>query len=126
MFRTQHIRLLPGAALFLLGLASGFGLSASSATVKAPTIKTILENNKVLVREIVYDKDARRTSHQRQNDQVIVFVDDAKYEVVNQDGTKETRTRKAGDVIWHNRGETAPNLANIGASRYRTIVVNLK
>jgi hypothetical protein len=126
MYPTRIIRLLPGTSLFLLGLASGLGLSARSSTLKTPSIKTILENNKVLVREMVYEKDAHRPVHQRQNDEVIVFVSDAQYEVVYPDGKKETRIRKAGEVIWHNRGETAPNLTNTGRSRYRTIVVNLK
>jgi hypothetical protein len=126
MFPTGVIRLLPGTSLFLLGLASGLGLSARSSTLKTPSIKTILENNKVLVREMVYEMDAQRPAHQRQNDQVIVFVNDAQYEVVYPDGKKETRTRKAGEVIWHSRGETAPNQTNTGRNRYRTIVVNLK
>ena len=52
MFPTRIIRLLPGTSLFLLGLASGLGLSARSSTLKTPSIKTILENNKVLVREM--------------------------------------------------------------------------
>ena len=125
MFQIHIIRLLPGAALFLLGLASGFGLSGLSSTLKTPSIKTILENNKVLVTEVIYEKNARRPTHQRQNDQVIVFLNNAQYEVVYPDGKKEKRNRKAGDVIWHSRGEIAPNLTNT-ASQYQTIVVNLK
>src|SRR5262245_43470073 len=125
MLRIQVTRLLPSAALFLFGLATGFGLSARSLTLKTPSISTILEHGRVLVSEMVYEEGAQRSMHKRQNDQVIVFVNNAQYEVVNQDGKKETRARKAGEVIWHNRGETAPNLTNIGNS-YRTIVVNLK
>jgi hypothetical protein len=125
VFQIQLVRMLPGVALFLLGLASGFGLSGRSSTLKTPLIKTILENNKVLVTEVVYEKNARRPTHQRQNDQVIVFLNNAQYEVVYPDGKKELRDRKAGDVIWHGRGEIAPNLTNT-ASQYRTIVVNPK
>jgi hypothetical protein len=112
--------------LFLLGLAAGFGLSARSSTLKTPSVKTMLENSRVLVSQMVYEKGASRGTHRRQNDQVIVFVNDAQYEVVGPDGKKETRTRKAGEVIWHSRGETAPNLTNTGGSPYRTIVINLK
>jgi hypothetical protein len=125
VFQIQLVRMLPGVALFLLGLASGVGLSGPSSTLKTPLIKTILEDNKVLVSEVIYEKNARRPPHQRQNDQVIVFLNNAQYEVVYPDGKKELRDRKAGDVIWHGRGEIAPNLTNT-ASQYRTIVVNLK
>src|SRR5262249_45031003 len=126
MSRTQITRSLHTAMLFLLGIATGFGLSTRSSTLKTPSIRTILENARVLVSEMVYERGAHRSTHRRQNDQVIVFVNDAQYEVVNADGKKETRTRKAGEVIWHNRGETAPNLTNTGNGSYRTIVVNLK
>ena len=125
VFQIHIMRLLPAAVLFLLGLVSGFGLSGRSSTLRTPSIKTILENNKVLVTEVVYDKNARRPTHQRQSDQVIVFLNNAQYEVVYPDGKREMRVRKAGEAIWHSRGETAPNLTNTG-SRYQTIVINLK
>jgi hypothetical protein len=126
MSRTQITRSLGSATLFLFGLATGFGLSTRSSTLKTPSIRTILENGRVLVSEMVYERGAHRSMHRRQNDQVIVFVNDAQYEVVSPDGKKETRTRKAGEVIWHNQGETAPNLTNTGSGSYRTIVINLK
>ena len=126
MFQILIIRLLATTAVFLIGLASGLGLSAASSTLKTPLIRTILENSRVLVNEVAYETGAHRGTHLRQNDQVIVFVDDARYEVVSPDGKKETKTRKSGEVIWHRRGETAPNLTNTGSEPYRTIVINLK
>jgi hypothetical protein len=56
---------------------------------------------------------------------VIVFLDEASYEVVYANGKKEQRERTSGDVIWHSRGEEAPTLNNIGKT-YRTVVVNIK
>ena len=126
MLRIQNTRLAAGSGLFLLGLAAGFGLSVRSETLRIPSIKTILENNRVLVREVVYEKGARRPTHVRQNDQVIVFLNAADYEVVYPDGRRETKSRQAGETIWHSRGETAPTLTNTGAGQYRTIVVDLK
>ena len=34
--------------------------------------------------------------------------------------------RKSGDVIWHDKGEDAPQLTNAGAKPYRTVVIELK
>ena len=126
MVRMKRPRWVVRAALFVSGLVFGLSLSGRSTPERTPSIKTLLENGKVLVSEVAYEKEASRPTHVRQNDQVIVFLDDAHYEVVYPDGKKETRARKAGDVIWHSRGDTAPNLTNTGEIAYRTIVVNLK
>jgi len=107
MVRMKRSRWVVRAALFVSGLVFGLSLSGRSTPERTPSIKTLLENGKVLVSEVAYEKEASRPTHVRQNDQ-------------------ETRTRKAGDVIWHSRGETAPNLTNTGEIAYRTIVVNLK
>ncbi|PYV43583.1 MAG: hypothetical protein DMG06_10015 [Acidobacteria bacterium] len=126
MFQIQRSRWVAYAGLFMMGLVFGITVSGRGSTQRSPIIRTLLENEKVLVREIVYERDSRRSMHVRPNDQLIVFLDDAKYEVVSPDGKKESRTRKAGEVIWHSRGETAPNLTNTGDITYRTIVVNFK
>ena len=48
-----------------------------------------------------------------QHDQVIVFLDDCRYERLDpQTGQKTIRERKSGDVIWHDKGEDAPQLTN--------------
>ena len=36
------------------------------------------------------------------------------------------RERKAGDVIWHDKGEDAPQLTNLGTAAYRTLVIEFK
>jgi hypothetical protein len=36
------------------------------------------------------------------------------------------RERKAGEVIWHDKGEDAPVLINLKPKAYRTLVIELK
>jgi len=86
-----------------------------------------LENAKVKVTELDYEPGKPREKSVRPADQVIVFLDDSRYERIDPDtGAKEVRTRKSGDVIWHNKGEVAPVLTNLGKTTYRTLVIELK
>ena len=86
-----------------------------------------LENAKVRVSEVTYAPGAPRERFIRSHDQVIVFLDDCRYERVDsQTKEKTVRVRKSGEVIWHDKGEDAPQLTNLGAKAYRTIVVELK
>ena len=86
-----------------------------------------LDNARVRVTELDYAPGQPREKSIRPADQVIVFLDDSRYERIDPDtGAKEIRTRKSGDVIWHNKGEVAPVLTNRGAKTYRTLVIELK
>ena len=86
-----------------------------------------LENGRVRVLELDYKPGQPRVRSIRPADQAIVFLDDSRYERVDPDtGEKTVRTRKSGDVIWHNKGEVSPQLTNLGKQTYRTIVVELK
>ena len=63
----------------------------------------------------------------RPTDEVIVFLDACKYERLDSQTKEKTiRERKAGEVIWHDKGEDAPQLTNLGAKPYRTLVIALK
>lgn len=98
----------PAAALFAVGAAK-------------------LENARVKVSEIVYEPGVPRERYIRPSDQIIVFLDDCRYERTDSEThKKEIRTRKSGEVIWHNKGEDAPVLKNLGAKAYRTLVIELK
>ena len=114
-----------GLSLFLGGALSGTALCWVWIAAKGPDPEILLENPKVQVNRVIYEEGSIRAGHTRPQDQVIVFLDDARYEVVYASGKKEIRNRKSGDVIWHTRGEEAPTLTNTG-SGYRTIVVNVK
>ena len=68
-----------------------------------------------------------RERYIRPTDQVIVFLDDCKYQRIDsKTGEKTVRERKSGDVIWHDKGEDAPVLTNLGTKPYRTLVIELK
>jgi hypothetical protein len=86
-----------------------------------------LENPRVRISEIDYAPNQPRPRYIRPTDQVIVFLDDSRYQRVDSaTGAKEIRERKSGDVIWHNKGEDAPVLTNLGTKPYRTLVIEVK
>ena len=86
-----------------------------------------LENAKVRVSEVTSPVRGVRERGVRATDQVIVFLDDCKYERIDPVTKEKTiRERKSGDVIWHDKGEDAPQLTNIGSKPYRTLVIELK
>jgi len=85
------------------------------------------ENEKVKITEVVYQAGVPRERYTRPTDQVIVFLDDCRYQRIDsKTGEKTVRERKAGETIWHNQGEDAPVLINLGEKPYRTLVIELK
>lgn len=110
---------LASSALTLLAvLASGF----------ADLPKEVrLDNARVKVTTVTYNPGVPRERYIRPTDQVIVFLDDCKYQRVDsKTGEKTVRERRSGDVIWHDKGEDAPVLVNLGSKPYRTLVIELK
>ncbi len=96
------------------------------SAAKGPVKKAKLENAKVRITEMLYQPDEPRDRYIRPTDQVIVFLDDAKYERKDsKTGKVEMRERKSGEIIWHDKGEDAPRLTAIGKG-YRTLVIELK
>jgi hypothetical protein len=97
--------------------------------MKMATLPSIvkLENVRVRITEVTYPPGVPRDRHIRATDQVIVFLDDAKYERTDsKTGEKTVRERKSGDLIWHDRGEDAPVLVNAGGRPYRSLLIELK
>ncbi len=85
------------------------------------------ENSRVSVKEIVYEPGIPRERYIRPTDQLIVFLDDCRYERLDSATHEKTvRERKSGDVIWHDKGEDAPVLKNLGGKPYRTLVIELR
>jgi hypothetical protein len=109
-------------------LSSAFTLLAAHVLGMASvTSKIQFENAKVRVQEMTYPPGAARDRSIRQTDQVIVFLDDCRYERTDsRTGEKTVRERKSGDMIWHNRGEDAPVLRNLGSTAYRTLTIEIK
>lgn len=90
-------------------------------------VKNVLTNKRVNVVETTYLPGVPRERHTRATDQVIVFLDNCKYSRKDSaTGEVTTRERKAGEVIWHDKGEDAPVLTNLGAAPYRTLTIELK
>jgi hypothetical protein len=89
--------------------------------------KVKLENARVRVTEVTAAAGSVRERGVRETDQIIVFLDDCRYERTDPaTGQKTVRERKSGDLIWHGKGEDAPQLVNAGPQPYRTLVIELK
>ena len=99
-------------------------LAAAPAEV---TRKVVLENERVTVTERSIPPGGVRVTYTRPTDQVIVFLNDTKYERIDsKTGEKIERARKGGDVIWHFKGESAPKLVNVGDKPFRSLIIALK
>jgi hypothetical protein len=91
------------------------------------TQKVVLENKRLIVSDRMIPLGTLRETHTRDTDQVIVFLEDCVYDRINADTGKTDRiARKAGEVLWHNKGEHAPKLVNRGAKPFRSLVIALK
>ncbi len=104
-------------------------LLSSAATYALTNLPTQLklENARVIVTEVTYPPGVPRERYTRETGQVIVFLDDCRYERKDSaTGEKTVRDRKSGEVIWHDKGEDAPQLTNLGKSPYRTLVIEIK
>ena len=108
------------SAMVTLGAVWSFGWAALP-------VKIALENARVRASEVTYNPGVPRERSIRAADQVIVFLDDCRYQRTDSTTHEKTvRERKSGDVIWHSKGEDAPELVNLGSKPYRTLVIELK
>jgi hypothetical protein len=100
-------------------------LWATGVATLPTTVK--LENSRVKVSEIDYVPGVSRKQYIRPTDQVIVFLDDCRYQRTDSATHEKTiRVRKSGDVIFHQKGDDAPVLTNAGSKTYRTLLIELK
>ena len=112
-------------ALVLTALASSAVTALLGYAALPKEIK--LDNKRVTVTMTTYAPGVPRDPYIRPTDQVIVFLDESKYERKDsKTGEKTIRERKSGDVIWHDKGEDAPQLTNVGTKPYRTLTIELK
>ena len=108
-------------------LPSGIAWAIAALAWAGLPTRVKLDNARVQVTEVTSAPGAVRERGVRAHDQVIVFLDDCRYERTDpQTGAKTIQERKSGDVIWHAQGEDAPQLVNQGAKPYRTVVIELK
>ncbi len=100
---------------------------ATMLVMAALPVTMNLENPRVKVSTVTYLPGVARERYVRPTDQVIVFLDDCRYERIDsKSGEKTIRERKSGEVIWHDKGDDAPVLVNAGQKAYRTLVIELK
>lgn len=113
--------------LLVAGLSSVVTLMAVFGLGGAELPKKVkLENARVRVSEVTYLPGVARERYIRPTDQVIVFLDESKYRRTDSATKEKTiRERKSGEVIWHDKGEDAPVLENLGSKPYRTLVIEL-
>jgi len=99
-------------------LGDGYGETSFRSETGQQTLK---------ITEVTYEPGVPRERYIRPTDQVIVFLDESRYERTDSK-TKEKliRERKPGEVLWHDKGEDAPVLVNLGKKPYRTLVIELK
>ena len=113
-------------AIILTALLSSAATYALTQVTNMPS-QTKLDNPRVRVSEVTYPPGKPRERYIRPTDQVIVFLDESRYERIDSQSKEKTiRQRKAGEVIWHDKGEDAPVLTNLGNTPYRTLVIELK
>jgi hypothetical protein len=85
-----------------------------------------LENSQVRVSQVVFEPGVPRDGYVRPTAQVVVFLDDCRYQRVDAEtGAKLVRSRKSGDVLWHEAGEHAPTLINMGEAPFRTLIIEV-
>lgn len=109
------------SSLITLGVTRMLGAKAEYSE------KVVLDNKRASVTDRVMEVNGARDPHIRATDQIIVFLDDSAYDRVDpQTGKVERRTRKAGEILWHDKGEHAPKLINRGSKPMRSLVIALK
>ena len=112
--------------IFVCGIATGLAMSGKLGDSTAPTSKIVLDNARVNVAEITAPPKSVREPYTRPSDQIIVFIDEADYESTDAAGKKIVKHRVPGEIVWHNKGEAAPQLVNLGNKAYRNLVIALK
>ena len=121
----QPLRLV--AATALASSALTVGILRLLAAPAEPVQTVVLENDSVRVTERIIAPRGERTPYIRPTDQVIVFLNDTKYERIDAEtGETIVRTRTGGEVIWHDAGENAPKLVNVHSEPFRSLVIELK
>ncbi len=94
---------------------------------EATTWRTVLDNPRVEVIDRSIPPGGERVPYVRPADQVIVFLNDTRYERIDAEtGENIFRGRKSGDVIWHDKGEKAPQLVNVDDEPFRSLIIQLK
>jgi hypothetical protein len=98
---------------------------AAEATGGEARIEVALDNPRLTVQRVEMGPGARRQARTRATDELVLFCEQARYEV-EADGHREARDRKPGTLVWHNKGDLAPTLVNPGGRPLRYYSIELK
>ena len=102
------------------------------STVKragTPVIGTaeLFENERVKIWDFVLEPGEAVPMHTHRRDHVIVVIEGGDLEVEYADGTRRTFAPRPGDNFYgHVDGEDTHDARNIGTTRYRNLIIELK
>ena len=114
--------------------ASGWFLVATVAgaqtPAKRPGVKPLFENERVRVIDVVWEPGAGTAPGKLPGDSTIgmvgVVVQGGTMEHVADNGEKQRRQRRSGDVLWQRGNSRVAARRNVGSSRIRVIQARLK
>ena len=112
-------------AFFLAGVVATPAMAQDKATKGAPTIKVLLENDKVKVYETSYKPGDVNTGVATSATRIIRVMKGGTIERSYADGKKQTLVLKTGEVNFYTQ-LPAYNVKNIGKTVFQTYVVQLK
>jgi hypothetical protein len=112
-------------AIMLGGFTASSAAAADKAAPAAPTIKVLLENDKVKVLEITWQPGAENTAVPTTSARVIRVMKGGTLQRIHPDGTKESSVRKAGEVYMLEAGP-AYTVKNAGKTVVQLYEVVLK
>jgi hypothetical protein len=118
------VRFVVGIVVPAFLLAGGMASSAVAAA-PAPTIKVLLENDKVKVLEITWKPGAENTAVPTTSARVIRVMKGGTLQRIHPDGKKEDAVRKAGEVYMLEAGP-AYTVKNTGRTVVQLYEVVLK
>ena len=114
--------------------ASGWFLVATVAgaqtPAKRPRVKPLFENERVRVIDVVWEPGAGTAAGKLPGDSTIgmvgVVVQGGTMERVADNGEKQRRQRRSGDVLWQRSESRIAARRNVGQSKIRVIQARLK
>jgi len=112
-------------AFFVAGVVATPAMAQGKAAKGAPTVKVLLENDKVKVYENTYKPGDVNTGVPSSATRIIRVMKGGTIERSYADGKKETLVLKTGEVNFYTR-LPAYNVKNIGKTVLQTYVVQLK
>lgn len=106
-------------------LASGLGYYMHSASAAGSEAKTLLENERVRVRQVVFQPGVRPGVHTHQWAHVGVILDDGTLGFVEKGKKDEIVNFKSGDAGWRDANVTH-EVFNAGTKPIRVVEIELK